>query len=74
MSKYGPMGTDFRTVTKVNPDITVELFGIVNRLILGQRLPNYDHIVDVCRCAIREIERLRAAQPPKPEDWSAPNG
>ncbi len=48
-------------ISRLAPDITVELKNIVNLVMNGQRLPRRDpYLIDVCLSAIREIEQLRA--------------
>ena len=55
---------DWKPVSRLNSDITVELQHIVNRVMNNCRLPSRDpYLIDVCLAAIKEIERLRAAVP-----------
>jgi hypothetical protein len=60
------IGLDWKPVSYLNPDITVELDRIANLVMTDQRLPSRDpYLIDVCLAAIREIQQLRAAVPKK---------
>jgi hypothetical protein len=61
---------DWKPLTRLPADITVELQHIINLVFSEQRLPSCDpYLIDVCRCAIREIQQLRARQPKPSKDF-----
>jgi hypothetical protein len=68
MDSFVPM--DWKPVSRLNADITVELKHIANLVIMGRRLPSRDpYLIDVCLAAIKEIQRLRAAASKTPEPF-----